>query len=391
MTRYLSADYVFPIHQEPIQNGVVAINDDQEVLGLYSGTDSAIQEKNIEKYSGIITPGFVNAHCHLELSHLYGQISKHTKLIPFLQQVMAFKPPERNVMEAAMQGADRQMYESGIVAVGDISNTINSRKVKLASKIHYHTFVEILGFDPKSAAVSLNKGSTLKQEFQPLSSSIVPHAPYSVSQDLFLAIQKLSDLNSNLFSIHNQESEEENHFYQKKEGEFIDFYKAMQREIDFFVPQASNSISSILPWLPQKERILFVHNTFTTQQDIALVKQYGLDATWCLCPNANLYIENSLPKVELFRQSNFPIVLGTDSLASNDKLCILSEIKTLYQYYPSLDLNETLKWATLNGAKFLGIENKIGSLEIGKRPGLNLISHVEDLKITTKSTIKKLI
>src|SRR5690606_36989431 len=116
----------------------------------------------------IITPGFVNAHCHLELSHLFGQISKHTKLIPFLQQVMEFKPPGRDVIETAMQEADRQMYESGIVAVGDISNTIKSRKVKLSSKIHYHTFVEILGFDPKSAAISLDKGRALKQEFQPL-------------------------------------------------------------------------------------------------------------------------------------------------------------------------------------------------------------------------------
>lgn len=390
MTRYLTADYLFPIHQAPIKNGVVAVND-EEIVGLYSLGDSAIKSKNIEHYKGVITPGFVNVHCHLELSHLFGQIPKHTTLIPFLQQVMEQNLPEEQLIKAAMERADKQMYDAGIVAVGDISNTIRSKEQKLASKIYYHTFVEILGFDPKMATLALNRGKDLKHRFRPLPASIVPHAPYSVSGDLFLAIKELSDLGSNLYSIHNQESEEENHLYQDKAGGFIEFYKRMNREIDFFVPQARNSTASILPWLPKNERILFVHNTYTFQRDIALVKQHGLDATWCLCPNANLYIENTLPDVGLLKQSDMQIVLGTDSLASNDKLCILSEIKTLHHHFPTLDLNDTLKWGTLNGARFLGIENKTGSLERGKKPGLNLISHIEHLKITTQSTIKKLI
>ncbi len=390
MTRYLTADYIFPIHQAPIKNGVVAVNN-EEIIGLHSLDDPNLRGKNIEHYKGIITPGFVNAHCHLELAHLFEQIPKHTTLIPFLQKVMQLKLPESELMETSMVAADKQMQESGIVAVGDISNTIRSRDVKLNSKIYYHTFVEILGFDPKLATAALNRGKDLKNDFQPLSASIVPHAPYSVSQDLFLAIQKFSDVNSNRFSIHNQESEEENRLYQEKQGKFIDFYKAMNREIDFFMPHARNSIASILSWLPKKEQILFVHNTFTTQQDILLVKQHGLNATWCLCPNANLYIEGDLPDVTLFTQFNFPIVLGTDSLASNDKLCILSEIKTLHHHFPTLDLNDTLKWATLNGAIFLGIENKVGSLERGKKPGLNLISHIENLKTTAQSTVKKII
>ena len=390
MTRYLTADYIFPIHQAPIKNGVVAVNN-EEIIELHSLDDPNLRGKNIEHYKGVITPGFVNAHCHLELAHLFEQIPKHTTLIPFLQKVMQLKLPETELMETLMVAADKQMQESGIVAVGDISNTIRSRDVKLNSKIYYHTFVEILGFDPKQATAALNRGKDLKNDFLPLSASIVPHAPYSVSQDLFLAIQKFSDVNSNRFSIHNQESEEENRLYQEKQGKFIDFYKAMNREIDFFMPHALNSIASILPWLPKKEQVLFVHNTFTTQQDILLVKQHGLNATWCLCPNANLYIEGDLPDVTLFTQFNFPIVLGTDSLASNDKLCILSEIKTLHHHFPTLDLNDTLKWATLNGAIFLGIENKVGSLERGKKPGLNLISHIENLKTTAQSTVKKII
>ena len=391
MIRYLSADYIFPIHQAPLKNGVIAVDENGEVMGIYSKDAAEIEHKNIEYYEGIITPGFVNSHCHLELSHLAGEIPKHTSLIPFLQGVMGRKASEKNLIDVAMQKADQQMYDSGIVAVGDISNSLVSKEVKLKSKIYYHTFVEILGFNPEVAEAALERGKALRLEFKPLHTSIVPHAPYSVSKELFLAIQELSEKENNLFSLHNQESEEENRFYDKKEGGFINFYSAINRSIDFFKAHAQTSLSSISAWLPTQEKILLVHNTFTCQEDIALVKKQKLDITWCLCPNANLYIENTLPSVDLFKESAHSIVLGTDSLASNDKLCILSEIKTLHEHFPDLSLAETLQWATLNGARFLGVDKQLGSIEVGKRPGLNLIINIDNLQINTDSSVIKLI
>lgn len=391
MIRYLTADYIFPIHQAPLKNGVIAIDGSGKIMGLFSSDANEVQNQNIERYEGIITPGFVNAHCHLELSHLAGAIPKHTLLISFLQRVMGRKTTEQNCIEDSMQKADEQMYDAGIVAVGDISNSLVSKKVKLKSKIYYHTFVEILGFDPQTADAALERGKSIRSAFKPLSASIVPHSPYSVSKELFLRIKELSAEETNLFSIHNQESEEENHFYQTNEGGFIDFYSAMNRSIDFFKAYEQTSLASILPSLPQEERILFVHNTFTSKDDIELVKKQKLNATWCLCPNANLYIENTLPSVELFTQSDLSMVLGTDSLASNDKLCILSEIKTLHEHFSDLNLSETLRWATLNGARFLGIDDQFGSIETGKRPGLNLITNIDNLKPTAASSVRKLI
>lgn len=391
MIRYLTADYIFPIHQAPLKNGVIAIDGSGKIMGLFSSDANEVQNQNIERYEGIITPGFVNAHCHLELSHLAGAIPKHTLLISFLQRVMGRKTTEQNCIEDSMQKADEQMYDAGIVAVGDISNSLVSKKVKLKSKIYYHTFVEILGFDPQTADAALERGKSIRSAFKPLSASIVPHSPYSVSKELFLRIKELSAEETNLFSIHNQESEEENHLYQTNEGGFIDFYSAMNRSIDFFKAYEQTSLASISPSLPQEERILFVHNTFTSKDDIELVKKQKLNATWCLCPNANLYIENTLPSVELFTQSDLSMVLGTDSLASNDKLCILSEIKTLHEHFSDLNLSETLRWATLNGARFLGIDDQFGSIETGKRPGLNLITNIDNLKPTAASSVRKLI
>lgn len=136
---------------------------------------------------------------------------------------------------------------------------------------------------------------------------------------------------------------------------------------------------------------MLVHNTYTSLKDIYFILRSGRAVTWCFCPNANLYIENRLPKVEMFQFHDFNITIGTDSLASNKNLCILSELKTLHLNFPSLSLIETINWATINGALFLGIENTYGSIEKGKKPGLNLITDVNDLKISSNSKVKKLV
>lgn len=390
MIRYLSADYIFPIHCPPIKNGVIALNEKNEVVGLYNDQDIRIHNKTIERHNGFLTPGFINAHCHLELSHLHQKIPQNTKLIPFLETVMKQPKPESTAIKEAMIQADEQMYSSGIVAIGDISNTINSKETKLNSKIHYHTFVEILGFEPERAQVIFDQGKKLAEDFQPLTTSITPHAPYSVSSQLFQRIKKYSADHKNHISIHNQESIEENYFYQYKRGGFIDFYKRLGKNIDFFKAKSRNSIQSIVSALPRNQKVLFVHNTYSTYKDVNSVIRYGLNAAWCFCPNANLYIEGALPKINTFTSYNLPIVLGTDSLASNHTLCILSEIKTILTHFPDLELDLLLKWACLNGAEYLGIENTFGSLELGKRPGINLISHTEGATITPQSTVTKL-
>ena len=146
---------------------------------------------------------------------------------------------------------------------------------------------------------------------------------------------------------------------------------------------------SILPLLPN-QRILLVHNTYTSFKDISFVDRYKRDVIWCLCPKANLYIEDRLPKIDFFINSRLPVVLGTDSLASNDKLCILSEIATLLKAHPTISFTKCLEWATLNGARYLGIEKRFGSLEIGKRPGLNLLTNNDGLSITEETEVRKL-
>ena len=290
-----------------------------------------------------------------------------------------------------MKTYDQLMFANGIVAVGDISNNNLSKSVKQNSKIYYHTFIELLGFDPLRAETVFQKALDLKADFTPLPASFAPHASYSVSAELFSILSNYAEDHENLFSMHNQESEPENEFFLNKSGAFIDFYKMLNLNLSFFEAQSKTSLQALLPLFPVNQKIVLVHNTFTNLEDIAAVKNSKKNITWCLCPNANLYIEQRLPDLTLFLNSGLNITVGTDSLASNDKLCILSELKTIKEHFSELPSSQIIRWATLNGAQFLGIDSKFGSIEKGKTPGLNLISEVNGTEITHLSQIQRLI
>jgi len=312
-------------------------------------------------------------------------------LVNFIIDVQKFRGVENNLVLDSAEAADKEMYENGIVAVGDIANTNITIPIKKNSKLYYHSFVETFGFLPEKANETFDKALSLLNEFKPLPCSITPHAPYSVSKELFKLIQRHSETGKNLISIHNQECEDENKFYRYKLGTFNDLYAHFGMDITHFKPQARNSLQSILPLLTNKQEILMVHNTCTNLKDIYFIKRFDRKIHWCFCPNANLYIENRLPKIELFVGQGYNITLGTDSLASNSKLCILSEMRTIQHKFPSISTAKLIEWGTLNGARFLGIDDEKGTLETGKTPGLNLITGLDELKITPDTKVRRLI
>ncbi|TKC01009.1 amidohydrolase family protein [Pedobacter cryophilus] len=386
--RRFSADYIFTLEGEPIQNGIVVTDDLGKILAVTN--EKALSDPNIERFNGVIVPGFVNAHCHLELSHLHQKIEKGTGLIPFIKNVIGKRQEEEEKVINAMKKADEQMFQNGIVAVGDIANQSISASVKEKSNIKYHTFIEMLGFDPAKAEATIAQALKLQTHFQN-SSSITPHAPYSLSKELLKNLTKFCKKVNNPISIHNQENEEENFLYRYKDGPFMEFFKEMNINVDGFKAQSKNSLQTLIPFLPDNQPILLVHNTYTSLKDIYFTKRFNLKINWCFCPNANLYIENKLPTFDFFKHNNYPITIGTDSLASNDQLCLLSEMKVLQKNIDYLSFTQLLQWATINGAKFLGFDNDLGTIATGKTPGLNLISHLKNGKLSDKSTVKKLI
>jgi len=384
------ADYVFPVYADPVKNGIITVDDFGKIIAV-SDQPSDHHDPDVEKLEGIICPGFINTHCHLELSHLIDKVSPKTGLVEFIKNLQAIRQSDDKEIEAAAVKADADMYNNGIVAVGDISNSSITAKIKLTSKIYYHTFVEVFSFLPERAEETFEKALVLTEEFKPQSVSVTPHAPYSVSKELFRLIKNYSDHHVNILSIHNQECDDENKFYRYKLGGFVGLYKHFNIDISFFKPQARNSLQSIIPLLTSNQPVLMVHNTCTNLKDIYFIKRFDKKINWCFCPNANLFIENKLPKIDLFLNQGANITLGTDSLASNNKLCILNEMRTIQQHFPSLDISHLIKWATLNGAKFLGIDDEKGSIEVGKTPGLNFISNLDGMKITDNTKVTRLI
>jgi aminodeoxyfutalosine deaminase len=408
--RQISADYIFPVTSEPIKDGVITINNNNEIVNVSApekGSDNSI----IEKYEGIICPGFINTHCHMELSHMRSKISERSGMTGFISEILTKRSDfSEDQIQNSIINAEAEMIKNGIVAVGDISNNNSTFKQKAKGNLLYHTFIEVFSMDPAKAQEVFNKGLQLTEELNNtplhhagnhtpsqeanLRSSIVPHAPYTMSEELLKLINENAAKNKSILTIHNQESEEESELFISNTGVMFEAFKNMGINTTFMRKTDINSIRSTLPLLPNASKLLLVHNTYTSKEDIEWAKsQYsGLktkDLFWCTCPNANLYIENTLPDYNIFIETNSRVTIGTDSLASNWSLSVLDELKTISKHFPEIQTQTLLTWATKNGADFLGFES-LGSIEKGKKPGLNLLKNVDGLKITHLTEVMKL-
>ena len=141
--------------------------------------------------------------------------------------------------------------------------------------------------------------------------------------------------------------------------------------------------------MDSNQKTLFVHNTLTSEADIQTAQSWSDKVYWATCPNANLYIENRLPNYQNFLNTNAKLTIGTDSLTSNWQLSVLEEMKTIARFQSYIPFETLLKWATLNGAEALGFDDKLGSLEVGKQPGILLLNLDENLQLQNDSSVKR--
>lgn len=354
------------------EEGKIIITDEEgKILAI---DEQLNHDLSSSKYvEGAIIPGFINAHCHLELSHMKGLVDTGTSLLPFISSVVKYRDFPEDIIQQAIKDNDEYMLKNGIVAVGDISNKLDTAYCKNNSKIRYYTFVEMFDFMQES-----NTERTI-QQYKPVyegqsendknKKSYVPHAPYSVSKSLFNFINKNNKSNSTV-SIHNQETIAENDLFLTKTGGFLDFYHSFGLNLDDFRATGKSAIHYAIENMDANQKTLFVHNTQTSKDDIKAATIWNKNIYWATCPNANLYIENRLPDYRTFIETNQKVCIGTDSLTSNWQLSIWEEIKTIQKYCSYIPLETLLTWATINGAEALGYDEEIGSIEVGKKPGL---------------------
>jgi cytosine/adenosine deaminase-related metal-dependent hydrolase len=379
--RKFQADHLFTGYEWLSNDSVLITTADGEIVNIVPADAAG---EGISRLSGILSPGFVNCHCHLELSHMKGIIPENTGMVDFLVRVIQQRGFDAEIIKKAIEEAENSMLRNGIVAVGDICNTANTVEQKKAGRLLYHNFIETMGFIEGTATQRFEASRAVYDQFARLyrtpaeSNSIVPHAPYSVSGALFQLITRFPG--NHLLSIHSQESSAEREFIEKGVGDFHRLYQALGIDISFYKPTQQPSVAAWLPNFLPTQSLILVHNTNTNKTDLEYIASGEMSIAnlyFCVCANANEYIGNPLPDINLLRIYNAAIVVGTDSLASNHQLSVLAELQTINRHYPHLEKRELLQWATLNGAKALELNDTVGSFETGKRPGVLVVK--EDL------------
>lgn len=333
---------------------------------------------------GWLIPGFINMHCHLELSHLKGKIPKGTGMAGFIRQLLALRHKNPSPDIEAIQTAAEHMYHTGIRAVADISNDDSTFPLKHNTSRYIpecFTFCETFGLDASQAQHKIDAVQALKRKLPDDKASITWHAPYSMSPELIAGVNHTCESHSLPMTLHFMESKEELQLFSDAQGPLADFL--MEFGSNPLPPQFGHThvADFMLPRLPAAAHILFVHVTELDRPTFQRIQNQFPNRGWCLCPGANQYIHGTLPPADMLLEDANKVMIGTDSLAGNTELNILSEIKILSAHFPEIPAETLIQWATANAAHFLNRPD-LGTIAEGNAPGLLLLTETQNNRIT---------
>jgi cytosine/adenosine deaminase-related metal-dependent hydrolase len=365
------ADWVLPVVTRPLRHGWVAIEG-----GRIGGVGDDASEA-IDLGAVALLPGLVNAHTHLELSHLRGQIGRSDTFIDWVRELLRLRrqsPGATTVeVEAGVTGAIAEARGSGTVLFGDVANTLVTVPALNAAGAAARVFLELIGFnvaDPEAhvrqareqvARVASNDGRVRL--------SLAAHAPYSVSPDLFRAIRAdLDNASDPVSSVHLAESPEEVELLAKGTGG----WRTLLEDLGSWNPTWKAPGVSPVAYLDEigflDTRVMVVHGVQCTGEDLR--RLHALGVTVVSCPRSNEYVGVGAPPLEAFYAMDVDVAFGTDSLASVDTLNLFDELAEARRLAPRVRAASLLRSATLVGAEALGFGDDYGSIEPGKRAAL---------------------
>ena len=392
----IAAEYLFDgTGSEPLENGYVEFEEDGTVIstGVGKGPDA---EPDFRR--GILLPGFVNSHCHLELSHLRGKFARHSGMSGFINQINELRDSTTVANKRAeAAGWMDSLWKQGVSAMADISNCDDTFLIKSQSPLYTRTFLEVFGTEPQDCDDVMASVRKLAEEARTfgIDAAPTPHACYTMSPELVTAAAA-EGLASGYLSYHSEESPEEEELMISGTGALADNYRG--RHLSTPPVTGKPSLMYFTDRLlqvhepPFEEHILLVHNVCLTQEALDYALMYMKNPFWAICPLSNLFIHDVLPPVGLMRRNGLKITLGTDSLSSNDTLDMVAEMYCLQKAFPDVPLGEIIRWATFNGADFLSKTDILGSLEPGKRPGIVWIGDISaGGRLTQDSTSRRII
>lgn len=375
----INARYIYTLTEaEPIRNGFVEYDNDGTIIR----TGICAEGEPVEDVA--VVPGFVNAHCHLELSHLHGKFRKGTGMAGFIDQINALRDwASDDVKTELVRKWMDKLWKDGVSAVADISNDASSFPVKKESPVYTRTFLEVFGTEPEDCEgvmTSVMELQAVADEYG-IDAAPTPHSCYTMSPEL-LSASSAAGLESGFLSYHSQESQEEEDLLISGTGAMAENRRRAgmstppvtgESSLKYFIGRLAAAKPA-----PYDGHVLLVHNVTLAQEDIDAAGKVMNNVYWAICPLSNIFIHNALPPVRLMRENGLRICLGTDSLSSNDDLDMMAEMACLHRNFPEVPMTELFTWASLNGARFLGKEDVLGSIESGKRPGLVVVRGLDD-------------
>ena len=369
------ARWLLPVADRPLLNGWVAL--DRGRIAAVGRAGAALPTRDdaplVDVGAYAVLPALVNAHVHLELSALAGQVPRATRFTDWVTAMLRRRqamPPDGPGVVSAVQGAIDQLHASGTGCIGEVSNTLVPVEPLRRSPLDGVVFHEVLRFAADGADEALDL-ALRAQEAHGTSGrfpvSLAPHAPYSVSPRLFQGLRGAASRTPFLPStVHLAESAEEDELLQTGGGP----WRALLEQLGAWDPQWVPPACSPVAYLDRMgvlgPRLLAVHAVGCGDQDLAVLRARG--ATVVACPRSNRYVGVGDPPVGRFYRSGVAVAVGTDSLASNEDLNLFGELARLRQLAPRVPASSIIASATVVGARALGLGPEAGTIEPGK-PG----------------------
>lgn len=369
--RTLTARWVFPVSGPPLADGVVTIAGER--IAAVEPRGGQVIDEDLGDVA--VLPGFVNAHTHLDLSGLRGQCPPSGDFTSWLRFVIAHRRAlTTEQIEADIQAGLTESLRHGTTLLGDISAGGASWSILANAPLRSVVFYELLGLTKERADQSLTAARAW-MESRPASDrcrpGLSPHAPYSVRTELFAQSALLAQSRNCPLSVHLTESREELELLHHHRGPFVSFLK----ELGVWEPEGlAASPDHILNECDQRIPKLFVHGNY-----LAPSARIPCGSTIIYCPRTHAAFGHVPHPFRQFLERGVRVALGTDSLASNPDLSILSEIRHLHRQHPDMPGEILLRMGTLSGAEALGWADDTGSLEAGKSADLVVVPLASDV------------
>ncbi|HVL65898.1 MAG TPA: amidohydrolase family protein [Vicinamibacterales bacterium] len=375
------ARWVLPVARPPIEHGWVLV-EDARVAAVGSDADGVPEAAAAETVDGVILPGLVNAHTHLELSWMRDQVPPAPAMPQWVERLMALRRTVGHEPEEPIREAVLEVRASGTALVGDITNTFAAYEPLADSELSAAIFRELLGFAVDDPEVPIRAAQEQMQALTPMAwlrPSIVPHAPYSVSPALLRAIGEAAG--DAPLSIHLAESAEEVEFLERGEGAWRDLLTRLGVWSESWRAPGVRPVDYIASLGLLTPRLIAVHCVQLTDEELRRLAAAG--ATVVTCPRSNRWTGAGLPPVGRFYASGVRVAIGTDSLASVEDLNLFAELALIRELAPDVPACALIESATRHGADALGFGGELGTIERGKRAELiavTLPAHVDDVE-----------